>query len=318
MTQPTTLRQAVDALVPVILPTLKLFVVAWVIISLLCESIPRFWKPLEIEEIILETQRERINTLSSIDTLIIGDSSGLMNLDAPYLSEKLGQKIESIATLGWVGFKGYSTMLDAYLETGRSIESLVLILTPSSFALTEKEFSLGYEDRAAPRGDPDDSLLLKIRKAMSDLLLLPGMYRSEYGRVKDLRSAIESGWGTTYDPNVSLKSSRISSRSVDFSLSDSVQMRIPVFRELVYRKLLRTKVDFIISPIPETLAPRDSKERLERLRGQLIELFAPVQLKFLDLPATLPDSLFGTETHLNRKGRSFFSTLMAEKLSHLE
>jgi hypothetical protein len=54
--------------------------------------------PADLESIVIQTQQTRAQTIANADLLVVGDSSGLMDIDAARLASLMGRRVESLST----------------------------------------------------------------------------------------------------------------------------------------------------------------------------------------------------------------------------
>ena len=154
-------------------------------------------------------QIKRSYTLSNVDVLLIGDSSCLMDVNAPYLSELLqGKSVESLCSMGYAGPEGYARLLRNYYERGKHADKVILMWVGHTFQ--QKEFMKYWVNFIHNNGvveTPDFDYfwggLAKFRDvAVSRVLMEPmsGHYGRYFGNEYWFRRSIRENNGTTIDP----------------------------------------------------------------------------------------------------------------------
>ncbi|MFZ5893962.1 MAG: hypothetical protein ACOY0T_23065 [Myxococcota bacterium] len=279
-------------------------------------------KPLlsAIEHIVVDTQMKRSHSIGRADVLILGDSSVLMGIDAVQLSHELGgARVESLATIGFMGPRGYAKLLDNYVSAGHTAATLVFLMHPKSLETSESILVEGrYEQTVLDDRQTTSGLLLTEgrREIFSNVidaaatLPLPGAYGKYYGWADQVARAIRDGHGSLIDPH-ELRREDCTSGFVPRSASEAVLRRAPYLRASVeHARPARFLVG--VTPVPES-CHTDPTSR-DSLLTQLAEAIGRSHATLNELPAALPDEYFASTTHLNREGRVHFTRLIARVL----
>jgi hypothetical protein len=131
---------------------------------------------------------------------------------------------------------------------------------------------------------------------------LPGRYASFYGFNSAFERFLQENSGSAIDPAVA-RLNRLEQHS--FTISEEFSRSAAEFRKLIPA---RSKLLLALSPIPESNATLDISLQQESLLLELADLLKPDGT--LRLPATLPDALFSTATHLRPEYRARYTRLL--------
>ncbi len=268
------------------------------------------------ESVIVTAQIERARTIPPADVLILGDSSALMGVDAGELGRLLGRRVESLATLAWVGPAGYARLIDEYAAR-HPLATLILLFHPGSLDITEAAFEInGYErevlgmPRRAGRSLFDAARYsLYVHTLMRAIVLpLPGVYGKEYGWPDGLAARLRDHHGSLVDPNV-LK------EEVPplFAIDPPFAARLPALRDAIVAAK-PGHVYLALTPIAATrLGPEIVADRLAVSTKLATRLGLSPGDALIPLPPSFPKELFATWTHLSAAGQTRYT----EELSAL-
>lgn len=273
--------------------------------------------PTDLESIVLQAQQARARTIPAADLLIVGDSSGLMDIDAAALAERLGRRVESLAIIGFAGPRGFAALLREYTARVRP-STVVLVMHGESLNLQEATFTdLGLEEQAvsggrrrpAPPGVGARRQLFESLVAPFVDFPLPGAYGTYYGMPAELRRRLESGHGSLVDPSYSWTTGQ----RVDyaFTLTDAVRGRLSSVNDAI---TFPAALHVVVSPLPQSTINAGTIPSRERTSAQVLAALGP-RWHPLDTPIALDDSLFATLTHLNADGRRAFTDQLAIALA---
>lgn len=270
-----------------------------------------------VETVVVETQRRRSHTIADADVLIIGDSSALMNVDPRQLSEELSARVESLATIGFMGPRGYAKLLTNYSERAKPIGSLVILMHPTSLAMSEEIIVGGrYEQLVLDDGPrADGNLFVEGRRELYNkwidpaaALPLPGAYGRFYGWAETISRTIESNHGSMTDPH---PADVVAKGAPPSEISPAVATRIPDLKAAIARSGARAAC-VGVTPIPARHP--FSEETYQRF----IETFGEglgVKTRLSELPAKLPDPYFASMNHMTPEGRRVYTALLARQLT---
>ena len=262
------------------------------------------------ESVIVAAQIARARTIPAADVLILGDSSALMGVDAGALGRQLGRRVESLATLAWVGPAGYARLIDEYAAR-HPLTTLVLLFHPGALSITEAAFeNYGYEREVL--GTPQRTgrsvfdaarYSLYVHTIMRAVVLpLPGVYGKEYGWPDGLAARLRDHHGSLVDPNV-LKEDV----TAPFAIDSPFAARLPALRDAI-GAAKPSHVYLALTPIAGTrLSPEIVADRLAVSTTLATRLGLSPGDALLPLPASLPKELFATWTHLSAAGQTRYT-----------
>jgi hypothetical protein len=274
--------------------------------------------PEDIESIVIQRQFERSKSLPQVDVLLIGDSSALMDVDVTALEERLGQRVESLATVGFVGPAGYAHLLERYATGGRHLPTVVLLMHGYSLSLAESVFqTMGFE-RMVLTDQPRlrERRFKAAQRTLADALVrpvvsipLPGLFAKAYGWREDLVAAIDAGHGSLTDPNTLSKRGT----GYEFSVSDAVANRLGQLGQTL-ATLHPDRLLFAITPLPEDDVGPSTLSSRAQAAARVASLLG-TQATMLDgLPPMMSRQSFASPTHLAASGRESFTTVLGDTL----
>ena len=272
--------------------------------------------PTDLESIVLQAQQARARSIGAADLLIVGDSSGLMDVDAGRLAALIERPVESLAVIGFASPRGFAALLGEYAKRAQPT-TILLVMHGESLNLPEQTFSgLGLEEQAvsgrrrrpAPPGVGARRRLFETLVAPLVDFPLPGAYGSYYGMGAELRRRLSLGHGSLVDPSQSWTAGQ----RIDyaFSVSDAVRTRLPAIDASV---TFPATLNLIISPVPWSALNTVTAESRDRASVQVLEALGS-RWRRIDTPVGLDDALFATLTHLNAHGRQQFTEQLAAAL----
>lgn len=288
--------------------------------------------PRALEYAIVEEQLQRSKTIAHADILVVGDSSGLMGVDAPLLGRLLGgKKVENLCTLGYVGPAGYASLLERYFQRGLKAETVILLMHGVSLNRPEKEWE-GWQDMVVDerdfRGGAENSWK-GVRAKLNEVafgrlftLPMPGAWGGFYGTSFEVRDAIRTHAGSLYEPvwRLPLQPEAVkASISAGFvhhtQLSKSAEERLTIFAD----KAVAFPVDRIVFGFTPTYLSLKSAPSLAEVKQTVAQVEGLLRAKIrhfdrLELEPFEADGYFATETHLNRVGREHFTHELATLL----
>jgi hypothetical protein len=273
--------------------------------------------PTDLESIVLQAQQLRARTSDAADLLIVGDSSGLMDIDAGRLASLLGRRVESLAIIGFAGPRGFAALL---AECAKRFQpaTVLLVMHGESLNLPEQTFTdLGLEEQALSgrRRRPGPPGVGARRRLFETLVApivdfpLPGAYGSYYGMPAELRRRLSLGHGSLIDPSRSWTAGQ--GVEYEFSLSEAVRTRLSAVDAAV---TFPATLNLVISPLPLSTLNHVTVQTRDRASAGVLEALGS-RWQRIDTPIGLDDGLFATLTHLNAGGREVFTKQLAAALS---
>jgi hypothetical protein len=286
-----------------------------------------------IEGIILKEQILRANTLQDTDLLIIGDSSGLMGIDARNLSKQLGGlRVESLCSMAWVGPAGYAEMLEKTYNAGNRPKILMLVFNYAQFdRKSEWEVweKMAAENPLHPKHIPAKGAIRQIYAKIIEPVAynpLPGAYGQFYGDANAFSLFIRNNNGTAIDPNAGLdvhSLDELQQVNANYSRKQDVAIDYTA-NQLFYAKLgdlskclpQFDSVYMLVTPVPDSNYDSGSANTRQLTISKIAELLNVPDNHIMNLPPYLPAYYFSTGTHLNKWGREYYTDLLANYLKN--
>jgi hypothetical protein len=276
-----------------------------------------------VERSILQVQIERTATIArDVDVLAVGDSAGLMGIDAPLLGDLLGGKrVEVLNTVAFSGPRGHARMLERFLDSGGRPRRVLLAL--SGFSLAAMNNWRRWEKMAldgVPQDHPPAALLPGVRarllSVVGSVLYAPmsGAWGDVYGPPEGFTRFVRAHGGSAIEPNGHTGVGPRELSRVIFQPNEPYRKALEPLAAAIER-LGAERARLVFMPYA---AFYESEEVDERQRETELAFSRVLKLdasRRLDVPAALPDRYFGTQTHLNREGRRVFTEALARALS---
>jgi hypothetical protein len=276
-----------------------------------------------VERTILRAQIERAATIPRrVDVLSIGDSAGLMGIDPLLLGDLLGgERVEILNTIALVGPHGHARMLERFLDSGGQAGRV--LLTMDGFSLQMMASWRGWEKMALDGvldASPPAALLPGVRARLLSVVgpvlyvPVPGAFGDVYGSVEGLGRFVRAHRGGAIEPN---SRASVGPEALSVGLYKTNERFMEALEALakVVERLGPERLRLVFMPHPQFYASEEvSRRRRETERLMSRRLGLDVSRR-LDVPAALPDRWFGTQTHLNRRGRRRFTHALAQALS---
>jgi hypothetical protein len=318
---PTTLPQALGRVIVALGPPAGAALVLVLTAAALAARLPAPATDEDMANLVVGAQMRRAERLGPADLLVLGDSSGLMGVDAARMERPLGRRVQSLATVGYVGPAGYARMLDRVATHTTERPQVLLLLSPVSLAIDEAGFAtkgLGLETKvlAGPTVAPRESEVRPVELIYARLFAplirapMPGRLGFHYGWPEDVARALDDGHGTLIDPNRFEEASV--QRPTRFEVTPAVEARMRVLA-VALRAHARAPL-FAFTPIPQRAVGADTEATRAAARDRILALLGLPDSAYLALPTALPGSLFATSFHLDATGRQHFTELLVAEL----
>ncbi len=298
--------------------------------------------PRDLETIIVEQQIRRAKTIREADVLVIGDSSALMGVDAPLLERSLNVgRVENLATLGWVGPRGYSHLLELYFRRGLHAKAVVLLMHGMSLDRPQTQWN-NWEEMVLNEDIPAISagnLMKEIRSGLSGQFFdwafappMPGAWGRFYGTQIELAGAIAKNNGSIFQPllQMSPETNRwdeergAKNGGAQIPTSSDLSYRLSPFAALGLREfadvVARADVPHVLFGItPTYLSTKTTRAVAENSRvakdvEHLMHESLGKRVVLLELEPFRPDEYFASNTHMNSLGRDHFTHDLARIL----
>lgn len=283
-------------------------------------------RPLQdMDHTVLSHQAAAALTAEPAEMLLLGDSSCLMGVEPVRLATRTGRSSLCLATMSYLGLEAQGRLLAAYARRHRDSPQWVLLLMhPEALRLRETSsyheallLSL-VEGQRVPDG-PGALAGLQQFFGLSDLrnrvlsrclpVPLAGEFGHFYGFSTDLWRHLQQHRGTAVDPNSF--SAAEARGNAEYRLAKRIEAESHAFR----RQLpAGTRLAVGLTPSPAGFALANHAETAAGMLRQW-EVWLEPDLLLTNLPATLPNGLFASTTHLNGEGRRVFTEALARELS---
>jgi hypothetical protein len=286
-------------------------------------SLPPPRPTLDVDRTILVHQAQASRESHDAALILAGDSSCLMDVSADQLGRSLEAPVLNLGTLSYLDLQSYATLIQQSLATNHTPPRAVLLLmhpealrrpSPAEYHTEVLTHFYAQSDYCAPALSP---LLcaLGVEVFRGRLLArflpvpLPGTFGRQYGFTHDLWDYLSAHHGSAVDPGQFLPGT--ATGNAEYRLAASLERTSKTFRDAVPSPI---QLIVGITPVPKGFAPLGFAQTHTRLlQGWNQWLRAD---RVLDqLPATLPDSLFASATHLTAEGQAVYSALLAEALT---
>jgi len=271
-------------------------------------------------EVIIVREQLRRSTVIRPQLLILGDSAALMGVDVRRLGQELQLRVESLATLGWVGPAGYAQLLEAVAERAGPPTWVLVLLCGNSLSLSEEQFAqAGFESRVlAGSASVDEATGASTRDRIYERLFsplldppLPGRYGFYYGWPADIAATLQRGNGSMVDPSIS--NTAALPPTYRFEISPAVAGRLRVLGRALHPVSAGRRL-FGIMPLPQTAVGQDSDATRRKALSQASLTLDLPRDSILDLPLALPHTKFASLTHLNATGREAFTAMLSQAI----
>jgi hypothetical protein len=287
-------------------------------------------------------QMVRARSIGSVDLLLIGDSSCLTGIDVDRLSERLGKRVASLCSIGYLGPAGYALLLQSFAQSGSRYKQLILAMHPDSMIRDESWHSWTYFVR---RGGPTEprglwqwiltGLQLAERSYLSTLVRFPmrGAFGLYYGSAESMREAVSRS-GMMIEPSALEYSSMAQFLEVNHDVDrpepqngycqryhqdwpNSLFVRdLEQFRNGV-DGISTSRARFLLTPLPRNCSDGVIEGRSAIARARMIQIMGSPPDFVVAAPTTLPTAYFGSVTHLNLYGRDIYTDRLAAILAPL-
>ena len=284
--------------------------------------------PADIDRTILSGKARLALEAPPASLVVVGDSSCLMDVDAPLLSHLLAsESVLNLGTLSYLDLNAHGELLDRFARRhpGSGPATVVVLLHPEALRWgTPRDEFTGYLHKRLDTARPRDSL--SPARSTADAWLggpilrervvqprvpspLPGSFGIGYGCNWGLGETLVRRQGSLTDPErfdaATLRG------NAEYRLGNGIEAASLGFARF---RPPGSQLVVGITPVPESFAAEghDAKVRA------MLETWARwmgADRALTNLPGRLPDSLFATHTHLNAEGAALFTRRLADQLS---
>jgi hypothetical protein len=253
---------------------------------------------------IIATKVQLAATSSKKRIAFVGDSSCLVNVHIPTMKNH-GIDAVNLGTLSYLGIDSFGRLAQRFCQN-KTDAQIYLVLHPECISLVQSSSehqmilmeALGETtDRstAFELGDVRKITVDDFRSRLFDNWLpipMKGRLGYRYGFTHNLRNEIESTDG--FMEETARFDASTSQGASDYRIARRIQNECNQFRSFLPKGV---KVCLLVSPIPQSLASRGHETRVLEMQSQ-IEKWIQADNPSVKMPSVLPDSNFGTVTHL--------------------
>ena len=251
----------------------------------------------------------------------VGDSSCLINIDIPTLKNH-GIDAVNLGTLSYLSIDSFGRLAQRFCE-GKPSPEIILVVHPECLRLTETsaEHRAILDSAMSIQGTPVGGLngnrfqretFDGLRNRFLDRWIptpLRGRMGSRYGFTGDLRSRLLAAGGTMDETATFDQGSPHG--SAEYRLAPRIRGECEAFRALLPKGV---RVRLIVSPIPQSHALKSHQATVSQILqnvGSWLDAGSPG----FSMPTVLPDSEFGTITHLLPHSSKTYSESLARQMS---
>lgn len=262
----------------------------------------------------------------NISTVLIGDSSCLMGVDAPLLSAYLSKKEnreDNVIDFGAISFYAmdeFANFVDRLIAKNRNQpKRIVLLIHPEMLRMASAGDKINESALFLPVGPQGDNFREHLLDALGLKLFeqrfvwahVPITLANQFGSYYGYQVGLEEYMAGHNGSAVEAKPFQAShEKNVRFVLHEPI-------REATKRLRARlpTNIELVVAimPIPFSSRTATSEAEIAQLRSEWPTLLRPCTV-LTNLPMTLPDNFFATHTHLSPRGQEVFTRWLAEQI----
>jgi len=276
--------------------------------------------------LIVDGAIERSHSLPSVDVLLVGDSSCLMDVDVGAIRRLTGgTSVGSLCNVGYVGPAGYAVLLENYFSRGRHAKAVVLMMHGLQMK-RDPDWDASFTNYVIKDGMvgariTPASFVVQARQKFLSVIEpisyqpLPGTYGLYYGsgyifkKMFNENTVVEPYYFPPKEPALISKSKGPFYR---FEVNDLYLNGLVNLSKVLHD--YNSNVSLIISPLPTERFDEETYRSRDRAIAEIIQVLGIPSSRVLDTPVSLPIVLFSSLTHMNPWGRAAFSRLLAERL----
>jgi hypothetical protein len=290
-----------------------------------------------VDDIVVEEKKNAAKRVRDVDLLFVGDSSCLMGFSATAFEEMTpATRVYNLGTLSTLGLEKFTEFSERFLETNRTVQTVVLLITPEMVrsgseviaepkklsAEMEREFQALRAESERVKGDLERDRARDFAQALAIPFIktqmvarvfeqpFPGSFGMEYGFPEGLRERLRRERGSAIDPTDREMAHVVprgggTPRAV---VSQAFKAHCEAMRSAIPSGV-RLLVG--LTPIPEGgRGYEDSfRETLE-----VLQKYLRADGILTNLPATLPGHYFSSSTHLNAEGARQYTHALVRAL----
>jgi hypothetical protein len=281
---------------------LAIFVTMW--IANWSGIMPRQTQLSDPDSTIISTKARLAATSTGQRVAFVGDSSCLVNIHIPTMKDN-GIDAINLGTLSYLGIDSFGLLAQRFCQNKPDTQ-IFLVLHPECIrmvASSTEHRKILNEALNQSTDSPIQFQLSNFRKISVDDFssrLIDGWFPTplkgrlgyRYGFTINLRNEIFSTGG--FMEETGQFDASIPHGSSDYRIARRIQNECTIFRSCLPKGV---RVHLLVSPIPQSHATRGHEERVLAMQSE-IGKWIQAENPFVNLPTVLPDSSFGTVTHL--------------------
>lgn len=279
---------------------------------------------LDMDRTLLIHQADSSRSAQDATVILIGDSSCLMDVSASDLTRHLGQPTLNLGLLSYLDLPSFGILVRNYAHAnpGR-LETVVLLLHPESLRLqapsayhrAQLEDYLAGRDAHTARGIGG-----RLQTALGAILVrgrlearvipapLSGVYGRFYGFTRDFSRWLGAHRGSAIDPQ---RFDRTRAQgNAEYRLAPRLESESRLLRQCVPSGV---RLVVGLTPAPRSFVRPDHEATCARILEQLAK-WLKADAVLAGLPASMPDELFASVTHLTGEGQTLFTQRLAAEM----
>jgi len=274
------------------------------------------------DSMIIATKARLSREVEEVELGFVGDSSCLINIDVDAFEKTGGGRAVNLGTLSYLSMDSFGMLAGELAKRVKDLR-VVLVVHPECV-------------RSATSSEPHRRILEAALGQRGNYILRTNNVLASWMSFDDFRSRTIDRWipeplsrefGARYGFTEFIEKELIQRRgtldetsrfdastnrmSAEYRISSRIHRECEGFRSKLPEG---TRLAVIISPVPRSHALRNHEQNIREFRSQLASWLGAESAPF-ELPSILPDSDFGTVTHLNPDAAKRYSRLVAERLA---
>jgi hypothetical protein len=283
--------------------------------------LPRPRPALDVDRTILIHQAQASQSKSDAEVLLIGDSSCLIDVSAVQLTAQLGRPALNLGTLSFLDLNDYAALLRRFAAANPGqLRAVVLLMHPEALRRNPggthhqpffRDFLAG-KDHFQPVTLRDRfSHALGLEKFRARILaravppLLADTYRKRFGFSENFEAFLASNRGSSIELDP-----KPFEGNPEYRLNKQLESASRAFKAALPQG---AKLFVAITPAPERYVRRDYNTVHRGMIEQWAGWLQPDAI-LSELPPTMADDLFARTTHLNERGTTIYTELLAKNL----
>lgn len=280
---------------------------------------------LDVDRTILLHQAAASERPSQATTLLVGDSSCLMNVSAPLLQQHFGarERVLNLGTISYLDLDAFGLLVSKYAQANPgSLKRVVLFMHPEALRLREhneyfRNVLISYwngaetvDTRTAPLVRWSGAEILRTRLFSRWLPNpLPGPWGQFYGFSLDLWDHLDQNQGSAIDPRAfSIAEAK---GNPEYRLAPELEKSSDAFRRTIPPGV---ELLVAITPSPQSFVLPSHDETCSAMLQQWAT-WLQADRALASLPCSLPDEMFASTTHLNAAGNRAYTRMLARELT---